>query len=523
MKTTFNLKILTTSDIHGSILPIKYADNSSAGFGMSRISTLLKTQRDENTLLIDVGDAIQGSPLMYFHKNNREQYSNPVADVFNYLKYDYFVPGNHDFNYGRGYLEDFLKSLNMKVLSANIFDESNNNPFGMPYDIVKFKNGPTVAILGLTTQYIPHWESPQHIKGLSFEDVFEVAKKQVKEIRKNYNVDVMIVAYHGGFERDLETDELNVIDTGENRGSKIVDEIDGIDVLLTGHQHRQIAMFKNNKSIIQPGCNAAFLGKVELKMRYVDGAWKIVDRFQELIPSENFESDKVCENLIEGVEKATQKFLDQAIGIVEYDNLEIKNPLQARLEKHPVVTFINEVQLEATGADISATSLANDVTGFKKVISVRNVLSTYVYPNTLVVMKITGEILKEYLERNAEYFEIKDGKIVSSPRFSYPKNQHYNYDMLDGIEYTIDITKDYGNRIVELKREGNDIKKDDVFTIALNNYRASGGGDFEMIQDLPIVKEIPLDIAELITDFIKKRHSIVCEDKKNIKIIANII
>ncbi len=519
MISTFRMKILTTSDVHGSILPINYGNNSKADFGMSKIAKIIEEERDDNTLLIDVGDSIQGSTLMYFHQNNRDKYPNPMAQVFNYLKYDYFIPGNHDFNYGRDYLESFLGELNMKVLSANIFDINGNTPFGIPYDILEYDNGPTVCVIGLTTQYIPHWENPQHIKGLEFADVFETVKKLITEIREKHKIDIMIVAYHGGFERDLETDELNVRDTGENRGSKIIDDIDGIDVLLTGHQHRQIAIFKNNKSIIQPGSNAAFLGKVELDLVNEKGTWKIKSRSQELIPATAYESDKNVENIVAKVEKGNQSFLDQTIGIVEYDNLEVKDEFQARLEKHPIVTFINKVQLAASGAEISSTSLANGVTGFKKQITVRNVLATYIFPNTLVVMNITGKVLKEYLERNAEYFDIIDGKIVSNPRFSYPKNQHYNYDMLDGIEYTLDITKSHGHRIVELKRNGVDIKQNDEFTIVLNNYRASGGGDFEMISNLPIIKEIPLDIAELMIDYIKKVHNIVCEDVKNIKII----
>ncbi len=518
MKKSFTLRILSTSDIHGSILPIYYGDNSRVNRGMTKIASIIKEKRTENTILIDVGDAIQGSPLMYFHKTNPEKYDNPVAKVFNYLEYDYFVPGNHDFNYGQKYLKSFLEQLNALPISGNILSIDDNKYLCKPYDIIHFENGPTICIIGMTTDYIPNWENPKNIQNLKFENVIETVKKTIREVKKHNKIDAFILAYHGGFERNFKTDELEIRDTGENVGSKLLAEVEELDVLLTGHQHRKIALVKNNTSIIQPGCNAEYLGLVDLNFRFEGSNWTITNRSQELISVEKYQSDPDCENLIKEIEHDNQSFLDLTIGVVENDNLEVKDPFLARLKKHPIVTFINSVQLDTTKADLSATSLANDITGFKKNISIRNVLSTYVYPNTLVVLEITGKILKEYLEKNAEYFVIENNQIVSNPRFSIPKMEHYNYDMVDGISYTIKVSNAFGNRITSLTYKNQNVKPEDKFSICLNNYRATGGGDFDMLSDLPVIKEIPFDIAELLIEYIRNVKTLSVKDVKNIHI-----
>ncbi|MGE4378954.1 MAG: metallophosphoesterase, partial [Candidatus Izemoplasmatales bacterium] len=167
MNKKFTLRILSSSDIHGSILAKNYADNSKVNYGLSLLSSAIKHQRNDNTILVDLGDDLQGSPLMYFHQLNRKLYFNPLTKVFNYIGYDYFIPGNHDFNYGLEYLETFVKEINAKTLCSNIYKFGNELLFGLPYDIKKFDNGLKVVIVGLITQYIPNWENPSYIKDLT--------------------------------------------------------------------------------------------------------------------------------------------------------------------------------------------------------------------------------------------------------------------------------------------------------------------------------------------------------------------
>ncbi|MGI6392641.1 MAG: bifunctional metallophosphatase/5'-nucleotidase [Candidatus Izemoplasmatales bacterium] len=514
----FRFRILVTADLHGQFLAVDYASGKPSNHGFARISASLKAMKDERTLLIDLGDLLQGSPLMSFHEQNRTKYQNPAAMALNYLDYDLFVPGNHDFNYGQDYLDDFLSQLKAKSLCANIC--RNNQPaFGAPYEIKSFPGGPTIAIIGITTHYIPIWERKANIEGLSFQDAFEATKKYVKLVRSRHNPDLVVVAYHGGFECDLDTFEPYIEDTGENQGSKMLKEIEGIDVLLTSHQHRTIAKKVGETLVLQPTYNGKGFGKVDCHFRKTDGVWKKTESEISVITDVVGESDPALGEILESIELATQEYLDIPIGIVQDDDLLITDLFQARLRKHKIVTLINKVQIESTGAMISATSLGNSATGFSKEITIRNVLSTYVYPNTLVVIEIDGKHLKMALEQNAQYFDLEDGKIIFNSRFSYPKNEHYNYDMFDGIEYIIDVAKPYGERIVSLSYQGRPVKDHHVFTLALNNYRASGGGEFPMYRGQRVVKEINDDIAELVIEYIRKNKIIRVDDPNNIRVI----
>ena len=517
MNKNFNLRILSTSDIHGCILAKNYADNSKVGYGLSVASNIIKEKKNKNTILIDVGDDLQGNPLMYFHQLNRKDYPNPLAKVFNYLNYDYFVPGNHDFNYGLDYLEDFIKAIKAKTLCSNIYSSSDEYLFKYPYDIKEFENGPKVGIIGLTTQYIPNWENPSFIKDIKFINAYESLKSTVKKLRKE--VDLVVVAYHGGFERDLSTNKPYVVDTGENLGSKIINNIKGIDVLITAHQHRKISEIAKDVLIIQSGSKGESVGMIDIEFSYED-KWTIKNKTSALIKSEDYPEDENITNLVKETETACQEFLDKKIGNVVLDNLKVEDMFNARLNKHPIVTFINQVQLEYSKAMISATSLPNEVTGFSKVITVRNVLSTYVYANTLSVLEVSGEILKRILEKNAEYFICEDGEPKINPRFYYPKMQHYNYDMFDGIDYIIDVSEPFGKRIKELKYKNASISDDQKFSFVVNNYRASGGGDFVEYKNLRVIRQIPFDITELIIDYIVKHGNLKIENKNNIKIIS---
>ncbi len=507
------LNFLYTSDTHGWLLPINYSDNSKSKNGLSVIAGAIKEYSKENSILMDLGDTIQGSPLLYFHQLNRNKYPNPAAQIINYLNYDYFVPGNHDFNYGMDYLNEFVDELDATTLCANIATKD-GLLFKQGFKIIN-KNGVKILLVGITTKYIPNWENPKFIKGMIFNDPVIEAKKIVEKYRKD--VDLVVVGYHGGFEKDIHTNKDFVADTGENQGSKIFKDIKGIDILLTGHQHRIISENIDNRIILQSGCNGAKLGVVEIEYTD-DSGFELKSIVPKLISASDYDSEPECENLIQEIEQANQKFLDEIIGVVPKNNLIIKDPVEARINKHPIVDFINCIQIKASNAQLSGTSLANIVTGFKKEITIRNVLSTYVYSNTLVVVEITGKILKEYLEKCAEYFILKDGVIVANPRFSYPKVEHYNYDMIDGIDYVIDVKKEFGSRLVSIKYQNIEIKQEDKFTIVLNNYRATGGGDFLMIKELPIIREIPFDVAELIIDYIRENRIIDVVGVKNIRL-----
>ena len=271
------LNILLTSDIHGTVYPIHYQDNSKAEIGLAKISTLIKKERSKNrnVLLIDNGDFIQGTPFTYHYATYENNKKNPMSLLANYLRYDAAVIGNHEFNYGMDVLNNVISTANFPYLSANILDKNSKKPyFGKPYTIKHIESNIKIAILGATTHYIPNWEQPHHIKDLQFEDALETTKIWVSYIHEHEKPDLLVVAYHGGFERDLQTGEPTEVLTGENQGYAMCHEIEGIDILLTGHQHREIAhTVINGVTVLQTGCNGHFVGKVTITFEKTEQKW----------------------------------------------------------------------------------------------------------------------------------------------------------------------------------------------------------------------------------------------------------
>ncbi|MDF1509781.1 bifunctional UDP-sugar hydrolase/5'-nucleotidase [Robertmurraya sp. DFI.2.37] len=525
MNESCELVILETSDIHGNIFPINYGNQKKSNSGLAKIAHLVNEEREkfDYTLLIDNGDVIQGTPLTYHYAKFLSNKRNPLISILNHLKYDAAVIGNHEFNYGMKLLKEAVQQSHFPWLSANIIAEDNNKPvFGPPYFIKEFPNGLRVAVLGVTTHYIPNWENPNHIKGLLFIDTFESLKKWVRFLKENERFDLLVVSYHGGFERDIISGEATESLTGENQGYEICQEIEGIDVLLTGHQHRTIATELNGVTIVQPGFNGQALGKVVLQFKHDHEKWQIVSKSAELIKvSESTPAENEVLALAEEFEQETQSWLDQPIGEIVGD-MTISDPFLVRTGDHPLIEFINKVQMDAAGVDISNTALFhNESPGFPEHVTMRDIVSNYIYPNTLKVIRISGQDIKDALEKCASYFTLNDKQeIAVNPFYIEPKPQHYNYDMWEGIEYVLNISKPIGSRVQSLTRNGEPLNLGGQYEVVMNNYRAGGGGDFEMFKDRPVLKEIQTDMTEILADYFLKRKTVTASCDHNWKVIS---
>lgn len=518
------LNILLTSDIHGTVYPIHYQDNSQADIGLAKISTLIKKERSQNTnvLLIDNGDFIQGTPFTYHYATYEKDMENPMSLLANYLEYDIAIIGNHEFNYGMDILNNAVATANFPYLSANILDKNRKEPyFGKPHITKHIESNIKIAILGVTTHYIPHWEQAHHIKDLQFEDAFETTKKWVSYIRKHEKPDLLVVAYHGGFERDLQTGVPTEVLTGENQGYAMCHEIEGIDILLTGHQHREIAhTVINGVTILQTGCNGHSVGKVTVTFEKAEQKWVKKESYSELLPVQGIAADQDVLSLVANYEEKTQNWLDKPIGLI-YGDMQISDAMQTRLQDHPFIEFINKIQMDIANVSISCTSLFHNTSpGFPKHVTMRDIVSNYIYPNTLKVIRITGADIKDALELSASYFTLKaDGSIIVTPTYIEPKPQHYNYDMWEGISYVLNISKPIGERVESLQYKGAPLNINEEYDVVMNNYRASGGGNFFMFQNKLVVKDIPTDMSELIANYILKHKRIEATVNHNWKVI----
>lgn len=513
------LTILATSDIHGYIYPTDYREAiADQPMGLLKVSELIKNERKEaegEVILIENGDFIQGSPLAQY-VNEKTADPAQLVQALNELQVDAGVIGNHEFNFGLAYLKAAIAEVNHPVLSANIVNQEGGLLADKPAVILN-KGDLKVAVLGLTTQYIPNWEHPETIKGLTFLSAYETAKKWVPKL--NEEADIVIVSYHGGFESDLETGEPTERHTGENEGYKILTEIEGIDAFITGHQHREIEAVVNGVPVIQPGQRGEKIGKIVLEIEEKRDTYQVINSEATLLSTENVQMNEELKALYDPLQDEVNGWLDQAIGHTTGD-MTITDPFLARIKKHPYIELINKVQLHYGKADISSTALFSDtVTGYGDEITIRDILVNYPFPNTLAVIQITGEELKAAIEQVANYFIIdEDGEIAVNPSYIKPKPQAYNYDMYEGVDYKIDVSKPVGERVIDLAYKGKNVEATDEFELVTNQYRAIGGGNFAMFEGKEFIREVNLSMSDLIIDYIQDRKSLDAEVNPNFEV-----
>lgn len=274
------LKIMYTSDIHGHAMPLLYGTNEAYNLGLAKYTSIVKqiVQEHDNVIVLDNGDLIQGTPLMTHYVKEHHDKENPMVGIMNRIGIDASVIGNHEFNFGKKILTDAINSSNFPWLSANLVNQDGEPYFGKPYIVKALPSGIRAAIVGVTTHYIPNWESPAHIEGIQFQDALTTLKHWVTRIREEEQPDILIASYHGGFERDIETGEPTEPLTGENQGYAMCQEIEGIDVLLTGHQHRILTGEINGVLIAQPGNNGKMYGEIEVELEHVNDQWNITKK-----------------------------------------------------------------------------------------------------------------------------------------------------------------------------------------------------------------------------------------------------
>lgn len=485
------LRILATTDIHGTILSHSYLNNKETNSSLSRISTAIKHYRNDELILIDNGDVLQGSPLVAY--NNRYQHFSLFAKAMNALNYNYYTLGNHDFNYGIDVLARFISENNAEGLTQNIL--IHNQPIGSSR-IYTSEEGHTIAFIGAVTDYLPNWEQPKNLENITIFDVKDTIQKQVELLR--HEVDTVVVCYHGGFERDLETGELQE-HTKENVGYELT-TIPGIDVLITGHQHRSLVTSINDVLCVQCTFNAQEFMILELDKK----GWSA--RLEQV---SNYEIDHTFEALFQKDEALVQEWLDTEIG--HGPDMIIDDVFKAQLTKPMFTSFVNQVAIDYFKADFAFSSLFNQSPGLKQHITMRDLIASYPYPNTFVLIEITKELLLEYLEKNATYFELHGDLVTITPEFVSPKLEMYNYDMGDGLSYQIDLTKPKGQRITLLE-----ISDKETYTMVINNYRASGGGKFFMIKDARKIKEDPNEVIDLLYDYIYNNSPLQVNHSNNI-------
>ncbi|SET06566.1 bifunctional 2',3'-cyclic-nucleotide 2'-phosphodiesterase/3'-nucleotidase [Thorsellia anophelis] len=526
------LRVLATSDIHANMMDYDYYRlEPTEKFGLTRTASLIKQARleTENTVLIDNGDLIQGSPLGDYiaSKGLTDEELHPVMLAMNSLDYTVATLGNHEFNYGLPFLNQVLKGANFPYVNANILDAQTNAPYFTPYTIiptpVKTIKGDTVTLnigyIGFIAPKITIWDK-QHLDGkVVTEDIITSAKKWVPKM-KAQGADLIIAINHSGI------DASGYVNGMENAGFYL-SEVPNIDAIITGHSHSVFPSSKfdglphvdinngliNGTPTVMPGFWGDHLGVIDITLDNQNGNWSVVQAHAKSRPifdatskSALVEADIELINLLSTAHDATQHYVNQPIGksknnlygylalIQDSPTIQIVNQAQityvqnvldkdGSLEKLPILSAA--APFKAGGRDSYAVSYTEVDKGE---LTYRNAADLYLYPNTLTVVKITGEEVQQWLECSAGQFNQIDIENDNPQELiNFNDFRSYNFDVIDGVSYEIDITQPARydgdcnlinpdvSRIVNLTFEGKPIVKSDLFYVVTNNYRGFGG------------------------------------------------
>jgi 2',3'-cyclic-nucleotide 2'-phosphodiesterase/3'-nucleotidase len=437
--------------------------------------------------------------------------------VMNSLNYDAMAVGNHEYNFGLKVLEKARGEANFPWLSANTYDISKQQPHYKPY-IVKEVAGVRIGILGLTTPGVPNWDNPPNYAGLEFHEPVAEARKWVSVLRQTEKADVVVIAMHMGVGEDLSTGEARPGQVPhENEAITIAKEVPGVDVIFMGHTHRDVpSLYLNGVLLTQANHWGRHLARADVYLQKSGAGWRVYAKSaRTLTTDDRVEPDPDVVKLAEPYDNETQGWLAKVIG----ESAEELTAKDARFRDTAILDLIQKVQLEAGKADVSMVASFNSEARIAKgPVSVRDIAGLYVYENTLVVLEVTGQQLKDALEHSAKYFKTYvPGKTPAD--LIDEKIPAYNFDIAEGVTYELDISKAAGQRIQNLRFRNQPLSPRRKLRLATNNYRVNGGGGYTMYKNAPVVYRSNEEIRELIVDWVEKNKTVPVTPNNNWRII----
>ncbi len=508
------LAVLSTADLHGHVFPWDYyADAPDEAHSLLKALTLADSlsQHYEHTLRLDTGDWLQGNPFAEFYARVDTSGRYPLLQALEWAGFDAIVVGNHEFNFGIPHLRYRIEQTDVDFLAANVVSEETGEPAFKPYIIREYDEF-KIGVLGLTTPGSAIWDRPRVEGRLRFEDGLATAETYVAELQAQ-DVDVIILALHTGFEgsSSYTSDAVGP----ENFGKMIADTVPGIHAMILSHTHRVIedltytsAANPQGVAVIQPGRWASHLGYTELGFRRTENGTEVRIGTNRALPVEHASPHREYTERLQDEHERVRTHFTESIATTD----SVWESSDARYRDRAITDLIQYVQMQATGADLSSSAIFNTDARFEDGVITRGSLARlYPYENTLYHIRISGRQLKDYLEFSARYYEESTGTDLDHPVPS-GVTPGYNFDVVYGAEYTIDLTRPVGERIQGLTFEGQPVQDDDSFTLALNSYRAVGGGDYDMIADAEVIEVIDISVRLLIEDFISQKGHINPED-----------
>ena len=506
--------ILATSDLHGNVWSYSYEDNAeSSNNGMARLYTYIKQVREENPIvyLVDAGDDIQGTIMTDDIANKTPDNEHPVIAAMNYMGFDAMTLGNHEFNWGIEAMKKILGQANFPVLGANVLDKDGNYVTGNGWTIID-RGGVKLAVIGVCTPDIPIWDGGKEgIADTTFEAGNVAVKKAIEEIGDQ--ADIILVSAHMG--QYAEFDE----DGGSDAGQKIVEDNPEVDILQVAHMHITVNDKIGETPIVGVRNSGREIARIDVTLdadkKIKDIATEIVD-MTDVVPSEEIREIPVVKELHE----QTINFIQGGVGEdgepgeplgtttakFQPEN-EIMGLPEGKLQDTAVMDLILNIQLQNSGADVTACALFKDTSDLPEgAINYGNIFDIYKFDNTLYTLDVTGAELKGYMEWAAEcYNQWQPGDINISFDPEYPG---YLYDMFAGVDYEINLSKPKGERIENVIYKGEPLKDDEIIKLAVNNYRYSSGIKAQNLAAGKRDWESSNSIRDMIVDYFAKNSPV---------------
>lgn len=495
MAQEVNIKLLGTSDVHGRIVPWSYgADVEDKSGSYAQIATYVKDVRknNKNVVLVDVGDAIQDNQVDVFAKDKKYYKDHPIPKVLNEMKYDVFVLGNHEFNFGMEALDEILKDIKAKKLTANFYYKKNDKRYIDATTIIE-KDGVKLGIIGLSTPMSAKFEEDTgNLKDMKFTSPTEEARTQVEKLKAK-GVDAIIAVTHMGIEN-----ENNIPDTGMR---DVINAVDGIDVVIAGHMHKDVPSETiKNTLITEPHRYGTVVSEVDLTFDINDKKEvKLVKKESKTVPVKALEADKKIEEIYKPYHEKLRELNNVVIGQTANEMVpqETKHGVSAAFSKDTgLSSFINDVEQYYSGADVVTFSFDHQKARMDKGdIKKKDIIFNYRYAGgDVTVYELTGKQLKEYMEWSANYFDtIQPGDTEYRYNAERKKSKYVTYDIFGGVNYKIDLRNPQGSKIVDLTlADGRPVTDDMKLKVGMNSYRfaqLNGKGGIWEGQQIPVLWE----------------------------------
>lgn len=494
---SIKLRLIFTCDIHGCLFPYDFVKRKGATGSLSRVSSYVKKLRKEygeNLILLDGGDILQGQPSCYYSNFIDTSFPNLAASAMNYLGYDGMTIGNHDIETGHVVYDEFIRQLHCSVLAANVTRVESGKPYFLPYIILE-RCGVRIAVIGMTTQAVPCWQDNELWLGMEFHDIKACTTVLLNKLQETECPDLTIGIFHSGMTGGLEAGQYK-----ENSVMETVRNTVGMDLVLFGHDHKLFAgTLKNVKGndvlCVNPSSNCDFIGDVEISVEKIAGTTNangliggIIKKVQgKLVSLRDVRPDSEFLRCFRTEYHLTDKFLNRKIGFMA-ETVRIRD---CYFGDAPFSAFIHNIQIEVSGADISfAAPLAFDETLEAGAVFVRDVFNLYKYENRIYALRMKGYEVRKYLEYSYDLWirtmSSPNESVMKMKRYEYEgkvytffENLVFNFDTAAGIDYTVDVTRQCGERINILSMSNGKPFSDSAwYRVAMHSYRGNGGSNF---------------------------------------------